>query len=295
MGINDSITTGFVVEFKAGWEMAAQQQDSRLQATVTDVGGVTGTSFTHNQLAATEANDVTSRLGDTEWTDQQTSTRIVLMQDKDWSTPIDQFDLPKLLASPQGEYMQNGIAALNRKKDALIYSALLGTALTRDGEGEAYGTAAFDTANQAIVAGGTAMTKAKLLAAKALFRKNEADEYNGEQLYMLFDSNMLEDVLADTTLTSSDFMAVQMLQSGALSGKWLGFNWVPYEALKETAGVRTTVAYTKSSVKFGTGMTRDIDIGPRRDKKNAIQIYARESYGAGRAFENKVVSIDYTV
>jgi hypothetical protein len=135
MAVNDTITTGFVVEFKAGWELAAQQKDSRLQATITDVGGVTGTSFTFNTLAATAANDVTNRLGDTEWSDQTHSTRIVLMQDKDWATPIDQFDLPKLLASPQGEYMQNGIAALNRKKDSVIYNALLGTALTRTQDG----------------------------------------------------------------------------------------------------------------------------------------------------------------
>jgi hypothetical protein len=292
--MNDTITSGFVVEFKAGWELAAQQKDSRLQATVTDIGGVTGSSFTHNQLGETEANDVTSRLGDTEWSEQDHETRIVLMQDKDWSTPIDKFDVPKLLASPQGEYMQNGIAALNRKKDAVIYSALLGAALTRSEEGEAYGTVAFDT-NQAILNSATGMTKAKLLAAKKLFRANECDEYNGETLYMLFNSDMLEDLLADTTLTSADFMAVQMLQQGSIAGKWCGFNWVPYEKLKSADGIKTTLAYTKSSLKFGTGMSREIDVGPRRDKKNAIQIYAQESYGAGRVFENKVVSIDFTV
>lgn len=295
MAVNDTITTGFVVEFKAGWELAAQQKDSRLQATITDVGGVTGTSFTFNTLAATAANDVTNRLGDTEWSDQTHTTRIVLMQDKDWATPIDQFDLPKLLASPQGEYMQNGIAALNRKKDSVIYNALLGTALTRTQDGAPYGTAAFSS-SQTILDGGTGMTKAKIITAKKLFRKNEADSYNGETLYMLYDAESLEDVLSDTTLTSADFMAVKMLQDGDTGGKWLGFNWVPYEALNTTAGgVKTTVAYTKSALKFGTGMSREIDVGPRRDKKNAIQIYARESYGAGRVFENKVVAINYQV
>lgn len=295
MGVNDTITSGFVVEFKAGWELAAQQKDSRLQSTVTDVGGITGSSFTYNTLAQTSANDVTNRLGDTEWSDQAHATRIALMQDKDWSTPIDKYDLPKLLASPQGEYMQNGIAAMNRKKDDVIYKAMLGPALTRTQDGAPYGTAVFST-SQKILDGGTGMTKAKIITAKKLFRKNEADSYNGESLFMLYDSEVLEDVLADTTLTSADFMAVKMLQDGDVSGKWLGFTWVPYEALATTAGgVKTTVAYTKTSMKFGTGMARDIDVGPRRDKKNAIQIYASESYGAGRIFENKIVSIDYQV
>jgi hypothetical protein len=88
-------------------------------------------------------------------------------------------------------------------------------------------------------------------------------------------------------------MAVKMLQDGDIAGKWLGFNWVPYEALKTVSTVKTTVAYTKSSTQFGTGMARTIDIGPRRDKRNLTQIYISESYGAVRVQENKVVTIDY--
>lgn len=292
MPTNDSITTAFVTEFKAGWEMVSQQKDSRLQATVTDVGSVTGQSFTKNTMGATTANTVTNRLGDTEWNDQDHQTRVILMQDKDWATPVDQFDLPKLLASPQGDYMQNGIAALNRAKDAVIYQALLGSALIRAGEQTPYTAQTFSTSRK-ILDGGVGMTKAKLITAKKLFRKVEADQMNGEQLFMLYDAEMLEDILADTTLTSADFMAVKMLQEGDVSGKWLGFQWVPYEALNDTGTVRTTVAYTKTSTVFGTGMAREIDVGPRRDKKNAIQIYARESYGAGRMHENRVVSIDF--
>ena len=32
------------------------------------------------------------------------------------------------------------------------------------------------------------------------------------------------------TLTSADFMAVKMLQSGDVSGRWMGFNWIPSRA-----------------------------------------------------------------
>jgi hypothetical protein len=215
-----------------------------------------------------------------------------MMGDWDWSTPVDTFDVPKLKANPGGTYTQNGVAAMNRAKDAVIYSAALAASITRTAEATPYGTVALPS-SQKIVDGGTGMTKAKLITAKKLFRKAEADEQNGEELYMLYDAEMLEDILSDTTLTSADFMAVQMLQDGKLSGKWLGFNWIPYEALKTVSTVKTTVAYTKSAIQFGTGMNRVVDIGPRRDKKNATQIYIQESYGAGRIQENKVVSIDY--
>jgi len=290
--VNDSITQAFVQQFADGYIMAAQQKESRLQATVTDYGSVTGSSFTANNMGASEANDVVSRLSDTVWNDNPNDTRVALMQDKDWSTPIDKYDVPKLKANPQGTYMQNGLAALNRKKDAVIYNALLGSSITRSAEATPYGSIALPS-SQKILDGGVGMTKAKLITCKKLFRKREADQFNGEQLFMLYDSEMLEDILSDTTLTSADFMAVKMLQDGDISGKWLGFNWVPYEALLTVGTVKTTAAYCKSSTQFGVGMNRDIDIGPRRDKRNAIQIYIGESYGAVRTDENKVVTIDY--
>lgn len=290
--MNETITAAFVRQFHDSWILASQQLDSRLQATVTDRGSITGSSFTANNLAATEANDVTNRLGDTVWTNQNHVTRVALMQDKDWSTPIDSFDVPKLLAQPNGAYMQNGIAALNRKKDAVIYQALLAAALGRS-EDEGPFTPIELPAAQKIAASGQGMTKGKLLTAKKRFRQNEADEHNGKQLFMLFDGEMLEDVLADTTMTSADYMAVKMLQSGDISGKWLGFTWIPYEALRTIGNVRTAVAYTKDAAHFGTGLNRTIDVGPRRDKKNATQIYAQESYGATRVSETEVVTIDF--
>jgi hypothetical protein len=290
--MNDTINAAFVQQFADGYMMVAQQKESRLQATITDIGGVTGTSFTANNMGATAAVQVTNRLGDTEWQDNPNDTRVAMMTDWDWSTPVDKFDVPKLKANPQGTYTQNGVAALNRAKDAVIYNALLGNSLARASEATPYTTIALPS-GQKIVDGGTGMTKAKLITAKKLFRKAEADEQNGEELYMLYDAEMLEDILSDTTLTSADFMAVQMLQDGKLSGKWLGFNWVPYELLKTVSTVKTTVAYTKTSTQFGTGMSREIDIGPRRDKRNATQIYIAESYGSVRVQENKVVTIDY--
>lgn len=294
--MNDQITRAFVQQFADSFQLYAQQKDSRLQSTVMDIGGVTGTSFTANNMGATQANEVIDRLGDTVWNDNPTDVRVAMMRDFDWSTPIDKYDVPKLLANPQGPYTQNGVAALNRKKDDVIYQALIGASITRTAEAAPYGSIVLP-ANQKIVDGGTGMTKAKLIAAKKRFRQNEADEYNGEQLYMLFSGDMLEDILADETLTSADFMSVKMLMDGAVAQKWLGFEWVPYEALNVNTGgtVATTVAYAKSGAQFGTGLARSIDIGPRRDKRNATQIYVGESYGAVRTQEQKVLAIDFVI
>lgn len=291
--MNNTITAAFVTQFHDSFVAAAEQKESRLESTVTSRGMITGSSFTANDMGTIEANQVTNRYGDTEWTIPDAGVRSALMSDYDVAIPIERTDLPKLLANPQGDYLQRAIAAMNRKKDAVIYAAMIGSALRKTDESGAFAGVAVPSGQQ-IAAGGTGMTKAKLITAKKLFRTNEADEHNGEELYIAYDAGMLEDVLSDTTLTSADYMAVKMLQEGDISGRWLGFRWVPYEALSGTS-TKKAVAWTKTAVHVGMGENITTDIGPRRDKRNLIQIYAAMAIGAVRVNEQKVVTIDYVV
>lgn len=291
--MNNTITAAFVTQFHDSFVAAAEQKESRLESTIINRGMITGSSFTANDMGSIEANAVTDRYGDTEWTIPDAGTRQALMSDYDVAIPIDNFDLPKLLANPQGDYLQRSIAAMNRKKDAVIYAALKGSALRKTDEAGSFAGVAVP-AGQIIAAGGTGMTKAKIVTARKLFRANESDNHNGEELYITYDSGMLEDILSDTTLTSADFMAVKMLQEGDVSGKWCGFTWVPYEALSGTS-TKTAVAYTKTAAHVGTGSGIQTDVGPRRDKRNLIQIYAAMSIGSVRVNESKVVTIDYVV
>ena len=291
--MNNTITAAFVTQFHDSFVAAAEQKESRLESTVTNRGMITGSSFTANDMGAIEANQVVNRYGDTEWTIPEAGTRSALMSDYDVAIPIDQFDLPKLLANPQGDYLQRAISAMNRKKDAVIYTALKGSALRKTDESGSFAGVALSGA-QVIAAGGTGMTKGKIITARKVFRSNESDNHNGEELYLTYDSGMLEDILSDATLTSADYMAVKMLQEGDVSGKWCGFTWVPYEALSGTS-TKTAVAYTKTSAHVGTGQGIQTDVGPRRDKRNLIQIYAAMSIGAVRVNESKVVTIDYVV
>ncbi|CAI2527008.1 Uncharacterised protein [Serratia ficaria] len=296
------ITAAFVQQFHDSFEIASQQKDSRLQAAVHDRGMITGASFTVNDLGTIEMQQVTERFGDTVWDLPEAGTRNALMADYAVYVPVEKRDLRKLIADPQGPYLQLTLAAANRKKDDVIYRALLDTVLRKTSNTGAYAPVALPAA-QKIVSGGTGMTKAKLIAAKAMFRRNECDEQNGEDLYITYNSDMLTQILSDTTLTSADFMAVKMLQTGAVDGNWLGFKWLAYEKLDSVAGsgdsegmtVKTAVAWCKSAVHFGTGAEYNTDIGPRRDKNNTIQISVDASYGAGRAAENKVVTLSFAV
>lgn len=292
------ITAAFITQFHDSFEIAAQQKDSRLQAAVHDRGTITGEAFTINDMGTIEMTQITTRFGDTVWDLPEAGTRNALMADYGVFVPVEKRDLRKLLADPQGPYLQLTLAAANRKKDDVVYRALLDDVMRKTSNTGAYAPVALPAA-QKIIAGGTGMTKAKLIAAKAMFRRNECDEQNGEELYMTYNADMLTQILSDTTLTSADFMAVKMLQEGAVSSKWLGFNWLAYEKLDSVTdtGVttKTAAAWCKSAVHFGTGAEYNVDIGPRRDKNNTIQISVDASYGAGRANEKKVVAIDFVV
>lgn len=288
------ITAAFVQQFHDSFEIASQQKDSRLQACVHDRGKITGTAFTINDMGTIEMNEISTRFGDTVWDVPEAGTRQALMSDYGLFIPVEKRDLRKLIASPQGPYMNLTLSACNRKKDDVIYNALINPVPRKTEDKGTFANVSLP-ASQMIVANNQPMTKAKLIAAKAMFRRNECDEQNGEELFITYNADMLSQILADTTLTSADFMAVKMLQEGKLADNWLGFKWIAYEKLKKdsTTKAQTAVAWCKTAVHFGTGADYNTDIGPRRDKNNTIQISVDASYGAGRANESKVVTIDF--
>ena len=293
----NKITAAFVQQFHNTYEVAAMQNESRLLKTSVNRGSIEGESFTINDMGQVEMQPSGDRFGDPEWQIPDTGVRTALMSDFDCFIPIENRDLPKLKATPNDKYMKNLISARNRKTDDIIYQALVG-GVTRTTVNDA-GVKSVTTVNLPvgqIILSAFGTLKEKLAKAKSLFRKNEVDEHNGETLYILYTSTMLEDILGDTTLTSADYMAGKMLQEGGVGGKWMGFNWIPYEKLNQgaTAGELRTVAYCGSAVHFGDAPITGFDISTRPDKKNIKQVGGVHSFGAGRANELKVVAIDFT-
>lgn len=299
MANENKITAAFVQQYHDTYEVAAMQNESRLLKTVVNRGKITGESFTINDMGQVEMSPSGSRFGDTTWTIPDAGVRTALMADFDLFIPIESRDLPKLKAIPTDKYMKNLVNARNRKIDDIIYQALVG-GVTRTTVNDAgvKTTGIVNLPAGQIILSNFGTLKEQIIKAKALFRKNECDEHNGETLHILYTSDMLETILGDTTLTSADFMAVKMLQEGAVAGKWLGVNWIPYEKLNNGAGgatERRTAMYSGSAAHFGDANITGFDISKRPDKKNISQVGGVHSFAAGRANEVKVVAIDYVV
>lgn len=285
-----AIPNWFVTQWDNAIRIEASQKESRLQSTVFDRGSITGESFTVNNLAddgsLLDANTV--RHGDTELSLETQSARIAQMQDFYRATLLDRNDIPKMLVNPVtgGDYMRNMMSRKNRRIDDIIYQAARATVTLKDA------STIVLPATQKVAVGGTAFTKAKLITTRKIFRRNEADKYAGEDLYILYNDEMLEDILSDTTLTSADFLAVKMLQEGDVSKNWMGFNWVPYNGISKVGTDYFTIAYAKSGIHFGRGYEEG-KVTQRGDKKDAWQVSMGASYGAVRQDEKKVVEISF--
>lgn len=285
-----TIPNYFVQAWDTAIRVEASQKDSRLFKTVTDRGTITGESFTVNNLAddgsLLDENNV--RHGDTVLTDEDHSARIAVMADFYRATLLDRNDIPKMLVNPVtgGDYMKNMMSRKNRRIDDIIYRAARATVTKKDG------TTVALPSTQKIAVGGTSFTKAKLIGTRKIFRRNEVDKFTDEELFILYNDEMLEDILTDTTLTSADFLAVKMLQEGDVSGKWMGFNWVPYNGISKVSTDYFTIAYAKSGIHFGKGYEEG-KVTQRGDKKDAWQVSMAGSYGAVRQDEKKVVEIAF--
>lgn len=294
MSSSPTITTAFKQQFHDSFMHALQQKDSRFQKAATDRGMISGSLFTTNNIGLVEAREVTGRYQDKQAQEVAHATRLCYMVDYDIGPlPVDSFDLAKLAADPTYKYAELLVAAANRMKDRICYRALLDGAFERTSEG---GTPTLSTipAGQQIAAGGTGLTVAKLTQALQLFRANECDRMAGEELYITYNGVALRQILANTTLTSADFMAVKMLQAGEVAENWMGFTWIPYERLDvPAANTARVVAWAKSGLHMGTGIDTKTDIDVNKNKRgHPTEVYGWLSAGAVRQDNAKVVQID---
>lgn len=303
-----TITENFVTQWSSNFHLLAQQSRSRLEQFVSKRPAIVGSSFTEEVMASAEAQQITTRHGDTPFQNVVQSRRIADMKDYDWGELVDQMDKIKMLADPTSDYTRQGVAALNRWKDGTIVSALLGAARTNTG------TTALP-AGQIIANGGTGLTLAKLRSAK---RKLDAAEQNDEAFFemsgynqtqqapfgnyatpsyvLVVSAGAIDNLLSTTEATSADYNSVKALVSGSID-TFMGFKFVRLpdsgpSALPIASTIRSLIAYAPKALSFGTGADIVTRMQERADKRFSVQVYASMSVGAVRREDLGVVQID---
>lgn len=279
------ITEAFVQQFADNFLHVAQQSNSRLEPAVLTESGIVGMSKSINRLGQRTAQRRIARHADTPINDQPHSTRYVDLFDWEDGDMIDDQDKIRLLVDPSSDYVKAIVNSLNRAKDDVIIAAMQGNARASTGNIAL-------PAGQKIAVAATGLTKAKLIAARKLFRANEADAEAGEELFLAYGSTQLSDLLTDTTLTNTEVNTVLSLMSGSIPNATLmGFKMIPIERQPKVSSTRYCYAWAKSGVTLGVGQEVKTRIGEDPGKGFNVRLYAKMSIGAVRIEEEKVVEI----
>ena len=98
-------------------------------------------------------------------------------------------------------------------------------------------------------------------------------------------------MLTSTEVTSADFNSVKALVQGDVN-TFMGFTFVRTELVAtDSSSYRRVICYSKSGLLLAMGADVNVDIGPRRDKRNSTQVYCSASFGTVRMEEEKVIEI----
>lgn len=288
--MSTTIPVAFVQQFKDNCILLCQQEGSRLRQYVrikTDIVG----KYTHfERLAATDVVKKTSRHADTPLVDSEHSRRRCLIEDYEWADLIDTQDEIRMLIDPRSLYTQNAAWSMGRKQDSLILAAAVGNSYAIDEDDSSSNVALSQTVAVDLGGSNIGLTLAKVRRAKRTLDAAEAPKMGR---VLVVNAQMLEEMLGVTEVASADYNSVKALVQGELN-TFMGFNWVRTELIPwhtESSDYKYAVAFQGSGIGLAIGQEVKADIGPRRDKSLATQVYLSMTFGAVRIEEEKVVGV----
>jgi hypothetical protein len=288
------VDTALVQTYKSNIEIQFQQKGSRLRPYVRVESQNAEFDF-YDRIGAVDAVENTGRHQDTPLVSTPHDRRRVHLRDFDWADLVDKKDKLRMLADPTSSYTQNAVWALGRRMDDCIIESAFGIAYT----GKTGTTAVqFDAANQDVAAnyvesGGPVasnLTIGKLRRARFLLTRKDQLDDDMEMLYMAVTASQIDALLRTTEVTSADYNTVKALAAGAID-TFMGFKFIRLERLPKTGNDRSCLAWSTGGLLLAVADEVNVDVGPRRDKRNSTQIYVCGSYNASRMWEEKVVRV----
>jgi hypothetical protein len=285
--MSSQITTAFVEQYSANIQMLSQQMGSLLRDAVR-IESIVGKDAYFDQIGKVTAQLKVSRHSDTPQIDTPHSRRRCSLADYEFADLIDQQDKVRLLIDPTSSYAKAAAYAMGRAMDDVIIAAALGTANT----GVSGGTAvALPAANITAVGTGGANTMniAKLALAKQKLDAGDVDP--SIKRHIVVSPTEIQDLLNNTTVTSSDFNTVKALVQGEIDS-FMGFKFHVSNRLTDNgAGNTQCIAFAEDGLLLGIGKDVTARIDERSDKSYATQVYYCQTIGATRMEEAKVISV----
>ena len=230
----NTIDVAFIKQFESEVHMAYQRMGSKLRNTVRTVGNVSGSTVRFQKIGSGSAS-TKSRNGDVTAMELAHTQVEATMADHYAAEYIDKLDELKTNINERSAVAQSAAAALGRKTDEIIYTAM---------DAGANSTAINDTSG--------ALVKADLLTLFETF--GSADIPEDGQRYLAMHPKGYTDLFSIDEFASSDYVGPQNLPfaGGMTMKEFLGFKIFSTSAV--TAG--KNIAYHTSAI--GLGVNSDV-------------------------------------
>lgn len=281
-----TIPQTFVYQFRDNVILLSQQRGSKLRAHVREEESQ-GIKHFFDRIAATDVVEKTTRHQDTPQIDTIHDRRAVGMRDFGWSDLIDREDRIRQLIEPTSPMVRSAVMAMGRKIDNLILVSAIGNAESGQFGGT---TVAFDTTNFQIVHGSVGLTVDKVRQAARIM--DESDVMPEDRFFAISPQGK-EDLLADSEVTSSDFVTSKPLETGMI-GNFMGFQFIIHTGLALSSTTRSCVAFARDGIGLALGAEITVDVDRRSDKWNAQQILITWSGNATRVEDPMVIEVQIT-
>ena len=230
LDINDA----FVKQFESEVHMAYQRMGSKLRNTVRFKGNVKGSSTTFQKVGTGVAGTKTRHGNVPTMTIDHTNVECTL-GDYYAADYIDKLDELKINHDERMVVTQSAAAAIGRKSDDLIVTAL-------------------DGATNVVTESGTdGLTQAKVETVFTSFGDNDVPD-DGER-YFVISPSAWTDLLNINAFSDADYVGSDDLpyKGGMVARRWLGFMFMTFSGLDLTTNIRKNFAYHRSAVGMASG------------------------------------------
>lgn len=261
-----------------------QQSSSLLYPVVYKKSGVNGEVFFQDQIGEWAMTDVNGRAPATPRNDPLFGRRMGAMVDKHDNRILAKEDDLKIISDPKSMMTLAARSAIGRTYDDVMIAAALGTSYY----GVAGGSSQVLPSAQKIANGSAGLTVAKVRQAKYIL---DEDCVPMEGRYLVVSPQGHDDLLADTTATSSDYVGKPVMTEGNIT-RFLGFNIIMSTRLGLAATIRSCFAFQREGLCFAEATGPFVKTGENMNYSYAWEVYYSVHIGSTRLEEKRVVQVD---
>lgn len=268
----------------------AYQGDSKLRGCVRVRNGVEGGTYNFRRQGKGLATERNAPSADVNPMNVDHAKIPVILSDWDASEYTDIYNNKAVNFDEVVELAETISSALGRRDDQLIIDAMAGGTYSATPAATEGGLVGTDVGGV-----GTGLNVAKLRAAKKFLDKRGVKAMDR---YCAVDAEGLDDLLAATEVTSSDYNAVKALVQGEVN-TFLGFSFIMIEdrvegGLNLTGSLQDAFVWHKSAVGSAIGIDMETRVDYSVDKKSWLSTGSHKA-GAGLIDNEGVVKLQYTV